>query len=248
MLTTYLSNPWIADTVAAIITLAVAVLWLRIIDAFAHRGVLEPRLSRKIIHIGTGPLFVACWPLFSSEPAARWFAAAVPLVISLQFVAVGMGWMRDDAAVQAMTRTGDRREILRGPLYYGIAFVLVTLGWWRHSPVGILALMALCGGDGLADIVGRRFGRVKLPGFREKSWAGSAAMFVGSFVFGAAFVAWFNSFGAFTPALSVASLLSGSFGAALIVTLIEAVSPRDVDNLLIVAVILALGAAGLIFA
>jgi len=247
MLTSLFPNPWLADTVAALITLAVAVLWLRIVDALAHRGLLESRLSRKIIHIGTGPLFVACWPLFTGEPAARWFAAAVPLIISLQFVAVGLGWMRDDAAVQAMTRTGDRREILRGPLYYGIAFVLVTLGWWRNSPVGILALMALCGGDGLADIVGRRLGRVKLPGFREKSWAGSAAMFLGSFVFGAAFVAWFNSFGAFSPALTSASILSGSFAASAIVTLIEAVSPRDIDNLLIVAVILALGGAGLIF-
>ncbi len=146
-----------------------------------------------------------------------------------------------------MTRTGDRREILRGPLYYGIAFVVVTLGLWRHSPVGILALMALCGGDGLADIVGRRLGSRKLPGFREKSWAGSAAMFVGSFVFGAAYVAWFNSFGAFEPALSGASILVGSAVACAVATVVEAVSPRDVDNLLIVAVIILMGALGLIY-
>ncbi len=247
MLVSYLANPWLADTIAAIITLAVAVLWLRVIDAFAHRGLLESRLSRKIIHIGTGPLFVACWPLFSAEPAARWFAAAVPLIISLQFVAVGMGWMRDDAAVQAMTRTGDRREILRGPLYYGIAFVVVTLLLWRGSPIGILALMALCGGDGLADIVGRRLGRVKLPGMAEKSWAGSAAMFAGSFLFGAGYVAWFNSFGAFAPALTSGSILIGSGLASAVVTVIEAFSPRDVDNLLIVAVIVMMGALGWIF-
>ncbi|HRE29728.1 MAG TPA: hypothetical protein PK954_24010, partial [Anaerolineales bacterium] len=67
MLTSLFPNPWLADTVAALITLAVAVLWLRIVDALAHRGLLESRLSRKIIHIGTGPLFVACWPL---APAA----------------------------------------------------------------------------------------------------------------------------------------------------------------------------------
>lgn len=38
MLVTFIPNVWLADTVAAIITLAVAVLWLRIIDALAHRG------------------------------------------------------------------------------------------------------------------------------------------------------------------------------------------------------------------
>lgn len=39
---------------------------------------------------------------------------------------------------------------------------------------------AQCGGDGLADIVGRRLGKGNpLPWNPEKSWAGSAAMFVG---------------------------------------------------------------------
>ena len=43
------------------------------------------------------------------------------------------------AAVQAMTRHGDAREILRGPLYYGLVFVVCTVLFWRHSPVGMLA-------------------------------------------------------------------------------------------------------------
>lgn len=33
--------------------------------------------------------------------------------------------------------------------------VAVTLLCWRHSPGGVLALSALCGGDGLAEVVGR---------------------------------------------------------------------------------------------
>jgi phytol kinase len=35
--------------------------------------------------------------------------------------------IKDSSAVDAMSRTGDRREILRGPLYYGVAFVVLTL-------------------------------------------------------------------------------------------------------------------------
>lgn len=43
----------------------------------------------------------------------------------------------------------------------------------------VVALM--CGGDGLADIIGRRFGSgAKLPHNSNKSWAGSAAMFTGA--------------------------------------------------------------------
>jgi dolichol kinase len=37
----------------------------------------------------------------------------------------------------------------------------------------------MCGGDGLADIIGRRFGQTNpLPWNPEKSWAGTSAMFV----------------------------------------------------------------------
>jgi hypothetical protein len=103
-----MGNPWIQDVVAAVITLAVALVWLRVVDALAARGVLEQRLSRKVIHIGTGPLFVACWLLFTPNPAARYLAALVPLLITGQFALVGTGLMEDPAAVAAMTRHGDR--------------------------------------------------------------------------------------------------------------------------------------------
>jgi phytol kinase len=148
---------------AFVITLAVAVAWLRLNDFAAHRGWVSSRLSRKIIHMGTGPLFVLCWPLFTSSPLSRYIAALVPLAITIQFILVGLGTIRDDGAVQAMTRTGDRREILRGPLYYGIVFVIMTILYWYDRPTGIIALMLMCGGDGLADILGRRYGKLKLP-------------------------------------------------------------------------------------
>jgi len=114
----FFSNKLVQDIVATVLTFALALAWLRVMDTFAHRGLIEPRLSRKIIHIGTGPLFVLCWNLFSAEPRARVLAALVPLAITAQFVLVGLGVLKDPAAVQAMTRTGDPREILRGPLYY----------------------------------------------------------------------------------------------------------------------------------
>jgi phytol kinase len=55
--------------------------------------------------------------------------------------------------VQAVTRTGDPREILRGPLYYGLVFIICIIMFWRGSPVGRLALMLMCRGDRLAEVV-----------------------------------------------------------------------------------------------
>jgi phytol kinase len=226
-----LPNPWAQDVVATVITFAVALIWLRLMDGLAHRGLIEQRLSRKIIHIGTGPLFVLCWNLFSGSAWAPYLAALVPLSITAQFFLVGIGRMQDPAAVQAMTRTGDRREILRGPLYYGIVFVICTIVFWRHSPVGILALMLMCGGDGLAEVIGRRWGKTKLPLGSEKSWAGSAAMFLGGFVFGFGFVLLFNAFGNFVPRLEAGSTAVKLLVISLAAALVEALPVRDIDNI-----------------
>jgi phytol kinase len=235
------ANPIVRDLLATVVTFAAALAWLRLIDALAHRGVLEPRLSRKIIHVGTGPLFVLCWLLFSPAPAARWLAALVPLAITAQFLLVGLGLLPDPAAVAAMTRTGDRREILRGPLLYGVMFVACTLVFWRTSPVGIVALMLLCGGDGLADIVGRRLGRRKLSRGSSKSWAGSAAMFLGGLAFALAFVVLFSRQGQFDPPLDLARALAAIAVIALATTVVEALNAGPYDNLTITVTALVLG-------
>lgn len=219
------------DIVATVITLAVALIFLRAMDAAAARGWIEHRLSRKVIHIGTGPLFVLCWNLFSSEPRARFLAALVPLAITLQFFLVGLGVLKDEAAVQAMTRTGNPREILRGPLFYGLIFVICTVVFWRTSPVGILALMLMCGGDGLADIIGRRWGAAKLPFNAQKSWAGSAAMAVGGFVFAFGFVAFFQSLRLYQLPLTTGATAARIALISLAAAAVEALPLPDVDNI-----------------
>lgn len=237
----YFENAWLQDAVATILTFAIALAWLRILDALAARRVIGQNLSRKLIHIGTGPIFVLCWNLFSPQPAARFLAALVPLAITAQFALVGAGVIKDPAAVQAMSRTGDRREILRGPLYYGIVFVVCTLVFWRTSPVGILALMLMCGGDGLADLVGRRWGSAKLPGNPAKSWAGSGAMLVAGFAFAFVFVAFFSHLGLFGPGLGLAGIAWRTAVVALAATLVEALPIRDLDNLTITVTAVVLG-------
>ena len=164
------------------VTLLIAFIWLRINDYAAHKGWISSALSRKIIHIGTGPIFVLCWLFFNDSSASPFIAAIVPLGITLQFALVGTGTIKDPQAVEAMSRTGDRKEILRGPLFYGIMFVLLTVIFWRKSPIGIVALMVLCGGDGLADVIGNRVRSAPVPWSPKKSLAGSITMLLGSFL------------------------------------------------------------------
>lgn len=115
-----------------------------------------------------------------------------------------------------MTRHGDRTELLRGPLYYVIALVIATLTFWRLYPVSACAVAAMCGGDGLADIVGRRapFGAPRIPWNRDKTFRGSAAMFAASFVFAVALVWLFAGFGYFSVGEAAAGAVSAAAAAA----------------------------------
>jgi phytol kinase len=232
------------DLIATALTLLLCILWLRALDTLAYQGILEQKLSRKIIHIGTGPLFVLCWLLFSNEPFAPYGAALVPFLVTVQFAAIGLGWIQDPPTVQALTRTGNPREILAGPLHYGLGFVICTIVFWRDSPIGILALMLLCGGDGLADIVGRRWGIHKLPFNPDKSWAGSAAMALGGMSLGLIFLTLFSSLGYFEPPLAFLPTLGWIVVIGLAATIVEALPLRDLDNLAILAVAIVLGLLG----
>ena len=228
-------NNWIA----LIITFASALGWLRLMDFFAHRGWIESRLSRKIIHIGTGPIFVLCWLLFDGEVASRWMAALVPLAITVQFALIGLGIIEDEASVKSMSRTGDPKELLRGPLFYGIAFVVLTIVFWLDSPVGIVALMLMCGGDGIADVVGRKVKSAKLPWSRNKSVAGSLAVFIGGWVLAMLVVAIYISAGVFAG--SIGNYMLPIMIIAFVGMLVESLYFKDVDNLTVTIAAVVLG-------
>lgn len=227
------------DWVALVITFTLALAWLRLNDFMAHRGWISGPLSRKIIHMGTGPIFVLCWLLFSNAPSARWLAALVPFAITVQFALVGLGIMKDPEAVAAMSRTGDRKEILRGPLYYGIVFVLLTLVFWKTSPLGIIALMLLCGGDGLADVIGKRVKSSKLAWSKNKSWGGTAAMFLGGWIFAVVVLAIYLSAGVWEG--NVVNYLPGITVIALAGALVESLPVSDIDNFTVAATAVILG-------
>ena len=228
-----------SDFIALIITFAFILIWLRGNDFAAHRRWISSQVSRKIIHIGTGPLFVLCWLLFPNTSTSRYIAALVPLAITLQFFLVGIGVIRDEAAVQAMSRSGDPREILRGPLFYGIIFVICTVLFWYDSPIGIVALMQLCGGDGLADILGRRFGRAHIPWNHQKTWMGSFGMFLGGFLLSLLILIIYVAIGIFSTPILI--MLPALLVISIAATLVETIPLRDVDNITVTLTAILLG-------
>jgi phytol kinase len=113
-------------------------------------------------------------------------------------------------------------------------FVLLTLIYWKDSPIGITALMMMCGGDGIADIVGRRVKSPKLFWSREKSVAGSLSVFAGGALLTALILSIYVSVGVF--ALPFDAYIVPILWVALGGMLIESLPFKDVDNITIAVV------------
>ncbi|WCJ34729.1 Farnesol kinase chloroplastic [Euphorbia peplus] len=189
------SNPVVSDLYASALSSCIALLVLRIWGETATRRIFDQKLNRKLVHISIGLVFMLCWPLFSSGHRGAIFAALTPGLNIFRMLLIGSGIWKDEATVKSMSRFGDHRELLKGPLYYALTITMACAIYWRTSPVAIAAICNLCAGDGIADVVGRRFGSQKLPYNQNKSLAGSIAMAVGGFLACLSYMYYFSLFG-----------------------------------------------------
>ncbi|ERN01309.1 hypothetical protein AMTR_s00002p00254420 [Amborella trichopoda] len=185
----------VQDVGAMVLVMSGAYFLVLSFDVLTKKSIIEQKLSRKLVHILSGLLFLSSWPIFSSSVEARYFAAIVPLVNSLRLVVYGLSIVTNEGLVQSVTRDGRPEELLRGPLYYVLALIYCTLFYWRESPIGVISLAMMCAGDGVADVLGRRFGNHKLPFNKQKSWVGSICMFVFGFSVSLGMLFYFSNLG-----------------------------------------------------
>ncbi|KAI3908533.1 hypothetical protein MKX01_009335 [Papaver californicum] len=184
------------DITATVITGGVALISLQFWGEIAKRRIIKNQiLIRKCVHVNIGLVFMLMWPIFSYRPQAAYLAALVPGVNIIRMLVLGLGLMKDESMVKSMSRSGDYRELLKGPLYYASTATLACAVYWRTSPIAIAIICNLCAGDGLADIMGRRFGKKKLPHNRNKSYAGSIAMVIAGFLASVGYMRYFSQFG-----------------------------------------------------
>ncbi|KAL8092223.1 putative phytol kinase 3, chloroplastic isoform X2 [Apium graveolens] len=184
------SNSIAGDLCATAISGCVALSFLRLWEETAKRGLFDQKVNRKLVHISIGLVFMLCWPMFSSSSHGALFAALIPGLNIIKMLLMGLGVWKDEATVKSMSR-----ELLKGPLYYAATITLACAVYWRDSPIAIATICNLCAGDGLADIIGRRFGSQKLPYNNNKSIAGSVAMLLGGFIASVGYMHYFCWFG-----------------------------------------------------
>eukprot|EP00268_Persea_americana_P053482 TRINITY_DN6053_c0_g2_i2.p1 TRINITY_DN6053_c0_g2~~TRINITY_DN6053_c0_g2_i2.p1 ORF type:complete len:319 (-),score=49.99 TRINITY_DN6053_c0_g2_i2:332-1288(-) len=189
------SSALLQDASATAVVMGGAYSLVSSFDLLTTHNFIDQKLSRKLVHVLSGLLFMASWPIFSTSLEARYFAALVPLANCLRLLAYGLSLATDEAMVKSVSREGKPEELLRGPMYYVVMLMLCDVMFWRNSPVGVISLAMMCGGDGFADIIGRRYGTLKLPYNQDKSWAGSICMCFSGFAISIGMLYYFSALG-----------------------------------------------------
>jgi dolichol kinase len=238
---------WAWDIIALILTFVLILILIRINDILRKKEIIPIFISRKVIHIFAGPIFLLCWLLFSGDIYSRYFAMIVPLLFVILFIGIGTGAIKNEEFVRTMSREGKASELLKGTLYYALVMVISAIIFWYvptdalgnpnftiFIPTAFLIFGPLAGGDGFADLIGRRYGKRKFKILSEKSVEGTLAMFFFSLIgtLGLLGVYWLILDPVYAS-ISIISLIIPILTVSLVTTIIEILSPRHTDNLIV---------------
>lgn len=184
--------------VAFSITLFGALLMVGGVSFLRSKGLTTPLQGRKLMHLLTGPVFVLTWLLYPTHlPEVRLLAGTIPFGVAFYMFGNARGFFRDRGLIQTISRTGSPSELEHGPFYYGLIHTLASIAYWTDTPTGVVSIIILCIGDGIADLIGRPYGRHKWFHNRDKSIEGSVAFFVASGIVLYGYITLFNTFGLF---------------------------------------------------
>lgn len=203
---------WLGQSIGLIAALA----WLALVAtaAFAVRRIWpqQREWSRKVAHIGSGPVVLIAWGLGLD----RWITLGAAGLVTV--LAAINHRQRLLAAIEDVERTSF------GTVAYGAAITLLLALWWPEQRAAVAAgVLVMALGDGLAGLLGPL---IASPSWRvlgeRRSLAGTAAMALGS-------LAAMGAVAALAPQAS-----PGGWSLVLIAmaaTLLEQVAWRGVDNL-----------------
>ena len=208
------SSSWLVVAVLAALLLAMLAL------LGTMRGRMHGEVSRKAAHVGLGLALVAL-PWLSLEPMHVLVLVTMAIVVMLAIRLVPALRERYGCVVHGVRRTG------QGDLYFPLAAAVLFVVAHEDRVLYAVPMLALTLADAAAALVGLRYGRTRYETMEgRKSLEGSVACF------GAAFLAAHVPLLVLTDIGRMESLLVG-LGFGMLVTLIEAIAWRGLDNLLI---------------
>ena len=197
--------------------IASAAIWVLLILVIAwvvNRFADKPEIVRKIVHIGTGNVILIAW----------WLDIPASVGITASILASAITLLSYRLPILPGINSVGRQSL--GTFFYSVSFgILVAWFWYLQQPqYAALGILVMTWGDGLAALIGQRFGKHKYKVFgTEKSWEGSLTMMLVSYVVSSLILVGTqgNSWQTWAVSLLVAVIATG----------LEAVSFLGIDNL-----------------
>lgn len=139
---------------------------------------IESNITRKVIHIFSGPLYLESWNFYSNTDIGHYSSTLVPI-----FILIGLYLNKNKEIESLISRDSKELNIVsnggiwNGPFIYICVLLILNLIGWKdiHS---VLAITNMAYGDGFSDIVGRRYGKMKWSFNKNKSLVGTCAFFL----------------------------------------------------------------------
>lgn len=128
---------------------------------------MTPETRRQLIHLGVGA-FALPVPFLG----ARWAVALAAFAVFVNWVVFPLTGKDAD-----LLREGE--SFFNGVRFYPVAVLIAMLALPLTLAQGAWAILAT--GDCFSNLIGRRYGRAKLPWNRPKSWAGTLGFLATAF-------------------------------------------------------------------
>jgi phytol kinase len=172
-----------------------------------------PTFSRKFLHIMVGNV-IFILPLFTSQFVIT-FLVAAPFIL-LTFL------MSPYSPIKFNDRISTSGHGM-GLVYYAISWTVLAFFFFDQQWIIAVGIAAMSYGDGMAALIGEKFGKHKYNIFGDKkSFEGSITMFLVLIVTLGIVLAYYNIFTANFIIIPVV---------ALIATIFEGITPKGLDNI-----------------
>lgn len=201
-----------------LLQLTAAALWvgavLLLAETLNHLTQINPEVVRKIVHIGVGNVILLAWwlqiPAWLGIAASGLFSLLTLLSYRYQIL---------------LSLSGVGRQSW-GTFFYAVSIGVLIASFWSQGwpEYTVLGVLVMTWGDGLAALVGQRWGRHAYVAWGiHKSWEGSATMALASFLV--------TSLLLYAVQGNVWQTWGVAIAVALVATGLEACSKFGIDNL-----------------
>jgi dolichol kinase len=175
-----------------------------------------PTVGRKILHIMTGNIAFIL-PIFLTREIMA-FLAAGPFIL-FTFL------MSPHSPIKSIKGKTSEAGHGMGLVYYAIAWTVLAYVFFDHKEIIAIGILAMSYGDGLASLLGVKFGKRKYRIWQdEKSYVGSASMFIFTSITTIVALLYYG-----VPITSYVLLVMAFI--ALVATMVECLTPKGLDNL-----------------